>query len=99
LDSALHCFAPQAEYAQQRRDQYSVTFAPPYSGFSPLARIIDKIANNDNIFDENEIYYLRQAFNGMPYFLFRLLIIGICAMDQWALLICLHIIDTIPTYQ
>ncbi|KAG0285578.1 hypothetical protein BGZ97_007746 [Linnemannia gamsii] len=63
LDSALHCFAPQAEYAQQRRDQYSVTFAPPYSGFSPLARIIDKIANNDNIFDENEIYYLRQAFN------------------------------------
>ncbi|KAF9128155.1 hypothetical protein BGW39_005317 [Mortierella sp. 14UC] len=63
LDSALGCFATPNEYSQQRRDPYNVSFDPGYRGYADLARIIDKIANNEVRFDEWEIFYLRDAFN------------------------------------
>ncbi|KAG0375591.1 hypothetical protein BGX24_008881 [Mortierella sp. AD032] len=77
LDSALGCFATPSEYYQQNLDIFSVTFSPGYSGYSTLAMILDKIANNDSTFDEREIFYLREAFKGT--FLFSFLVKFTCA--------------------
>ncbi|KAF9902535.1 hypothetical protein EC991_004787, partial [Linnemannia zychae] len=38
--------------------------------YTPLANIIDKIANEDFHFDEWEIFYLRDGFDGKPYYFF-----------------------------
>ncbi|KAF9899010.1 hypothetical protein EC991_009786, partial [Linnemannia zychae] len=64
LDSALGCFATQREYSQRGRSQYDVSFDPGYRGYFILANIIDKIANEDYYFDEWDIKYLRNGFDG-----------------------------------
>ncbi|KAF9139870.1 hypothetical protein BGX30_007367 [Mortierella sp. GBA39] len=63
LESSLHCFAPQREYAQQRRDQFMVSFNPEHNDYATLARIINNIANDQKYFEEYEIFYLRNAFD------------------------------------
>ncbi|KAG0282805.1 hypothetical protein BGZ96_012819 [Linnemannia gamsii] len=63
LDGALHCFASPQEYAQQGRDIYSVAFAPSNNMFTRLAGIIDNIANGKDMIFEDDIFYLREAFN------------------------------------
>lgn len=64
LESSLRCFAQQWEYTQQGRDPYLVSFNPEHNDYTILAKIIDSIANNEEYFDENEIFYLRNAFDG-----------------------------------
>ncbi|KAG0067458.1 hypothetical protein BGZ89_006038 [Linnemannia elongata] len=63
LESSLRCFAQQREYTQQGRDPYLVSFNPEHNDYTILAKIIDSIANNEEYFDENEIFYLRNAFD------------------------------------
>ncbi|KAG0271684.1 hypothetical protein BGZ95_000466 [Linnemannia exigua] len=63
LDSALGCFATANEYSQDGRDLYSVSFSPDYRGYSVLAKILNAIANGDTLFQEWDIFYLREAFN------------------------------------
>ncbi|KAF9541657.1 hypothetical protein EC957_002898 [Mortierella hygrophila] len=63
LESSLHCFASQQEYAQQRRDQFMVSFNPERNDYATLARIINSIANDEKYFEEYEIFYLRNAFD------------------------------------
>lgn len=64
LESSLNCFASQWEYGRQGRDQYMVSFNPDRNDYAKLARIIDNIANDERYFEEYEIFYLRDAFDG-----------------------------------
>lgn len=74
----LQCFAPPEEYALQGRNQYSVTFAPWNNNYTRLAHILDNIANNMYMsIEEEDIFYLREAFNGTLPFSFSFVFFGV----------------------